>query len=989
MKIIKFTCLALPVALCATAEPALAQSDSDALDEVVVTGTRIRTPNLESPSPITSLSSEDLAYTGRTSIQELVNEVGALVGSEGESEVSNGENFLNLRNLGANRTLVLVDGQRFVSGSGGSSGSNSSAGTSAVDVNAIPLAMIERVDVFTGGASAIYGADAVTGVVNFILKDDFEGLAFNAQYGDAEDGDFEDQQYSLTAGRNFHDGRGNITASLTYGKRPLVPATARADSSTNVHERINNLDGPVPEFVLRPGTQEAFFTNGGARIDPFEIFSEGFNGDGTPFEHGVNVGSFGGTGEIGGDGIPNWLLFAQAIRPENERTILTLKSHYDVSEAFRPYASLIYADVTNAQLEQHSLTVGTNVARDNAFLPASVLAAAGPPDGPPIFYNRWDLDAGVLDYETDKETYRIILGAEGDLTDWLRYDFAFNRGETDRREILRNNRLYDRYLAAVDSVDDGSGNIVCRSNLDPASFNSLPIDFISTSFDPTQGPVTFTAGPNSGCLPFNPFTTDNSVNDAARDWIWQPTTSDLENTQTIVTAYLAGDSSPFFEVPGGAVSFVLGGEYREEESSIVFDEISGSDRTVAWVAGTDLSGKFDVTEAFFEVSAPLFGDVGPWLRGLTVDAAYRFSDYSTIGSTGTWKAGLIWDTAGGFSFRGTVSSAVRAPNVGELFEPRTSISISLAQDPCDIDNVNLGSPTRAANCATALNAIGVDPTTFDPLLGTFFPAIEGGNPELKEETADTQTVGFVWQPGFVEGLSISIDYFNIDIEDAVIRPNQIAIFNACYDSATLDNIFCTLLSRDPTTGAANFVELQSVNVAEIQTSGYEFNAVYQLPTTSIGDLRASLNGTFLDELKIQKSALPILTDDKELFNTDTGGSSPEWVVNFDLGWQYGNWDANYGLNYNSKTLRPPLINAQRDNAANIIDDPFVDPFVNHDLQLGYRFGEGIRVYGGIRNLSDESPDKVQGSLNGPSGRQGFAGRTFYAGVNVSLEDIWN
>ncbi|MEO1248055.1 MAG: TonB-dependent receptor [Pseudomonadota bacterium] len=981
MKIIKFTCLALPVALSATIEPAFAQSANadGTVDEVVVTGTRIRTPNLESPNPITSLSSQDMAYTGKTSIQELVNEVGALVGSEGESEVNNGENFLNLRNLGTNRTLVLVDGQRFVSGSSGSS---------AVDVNAIPLAMIERVDVFTGGASAIYGADAVTGVVNFILKDDFEGLAFDAQYGDAEDGDFEDQQYSLTAGRNFHNGRGNITASLTYGKRPIVAATARADSSTNVHERINNLDGPVPEFVLRPGTQEAFFTEGGARIDPFEIFSEGFNGDGTPFEHGVNVGSFGGTGEIGGDGIPNWLLFAQAIRPENERTILTLKSHYDVSDAFRPYTSVMYSDVTNAQFEQHSLTVGTSVARDNAFLPASVLAAAGPPGGPPIFYNRWDLDGGLLDYETEKETYRIILGAEGDLSSWLRYDVAFNRGETDRRETLHNNRLYDRYLAAVDSVDDGSGNIVCRSNLDPASFNSLPIDFISTSFDPTLGPATFTAGPNSGCLPFNPFTTDNSVNDAARDWIWQPTTSDLENTQTIVTAYLAGESSPFFEVPGGPVSFVLGGEYREEESSVAFDEISGSDRTVAWVAGTDLSGKFDVTEAFVELSAPLFGDVGPWLRGLTVDAAYRFSDYSTIGSTGTWKAGVIWDTAGGFSFRGTVSSAVRAPNVGELFEPRTNISISLGQDPCDIDNVNLGSPTRAANCATALNAIGVDPVTFDPLLGTFFPAIEGGNPELKEETADTQTIGFVWQPTFVEGLTISADYFNIDIEDAVIRPNQIAIFNACYDSATLDNIFCTLLSRDATTGAANFVELQSVNVAEIQTTGYEFSAVYQLPTAGLGDLRFSLNGTYLDELKIQKSPLPILTDDKDLFNTDTGGSSPEWVVNFDLGWQYGNWDANYGFNYNSKTLRPPLINAQRDNAANIIDDPFVDPFVNHDLQFGYTFDESIRVYAGIRNLSDEAPDKVQGSLNGPSGRQGFAGRTFYAGVNVSLADIW-
>ncbi len=985
MKISMFTCFALAVLLSGAWDPAFAQSE--AVDEVVVTGSRIRTPNLESPNPITSLSAEALAYTGRTSIQELVNEVGALVGSEGESEVSNGENFLNLRNLGANRTLVLVDGQRFVSGSS-SAFDTGVGGTSAVDVNGIPVAMIERVDVFTGGASAVYGADAVTGVVNFILKDDFEGLAFDAQYGDAQDGDFEDQQYSVTLGRNFDGGRGNVTASLTYGRRPIVPATARDDSSINVHERVNNLDGPVPEFVLLPGTQEAFFTEGGARIDPFEIFSEGFNGDGTPFEHGINVGSFGGTGEIGGDGIPNWLLFAQAIRPKNERTIATLKAHYDVSETFTPYVSIIYSDIANAQFEQHSLTVGTNIARDNAFLPASVLDAAGPV-GPPIFINRWDLDGGVLDYETDKETYRLVLGAEGDLTDWLRYDVAFNRGETDRRETLNNNRLYDRYLAAIDSVDDGSGNIVCRSTLDPASFNSLPIDFISTSFDPSQGPVTFTPGPGGDCIPFDPFTTDDSVNQAAVDWIWQPTTSQLENTQTVFTAYLAGDSSPFFEVPGGPVSFVVGGEYREEESTATFDEISGSDRSVAWISGSNLSGDFDVTEAFVEVSLPLFADVSPLLAGLTVDAAYRFSDYSTIGTTGTWEAGLIWDMAAGFTIRGTVSSAVRAPNIGELFEPRTAISISLAQDPCDIDNVNLGSPTRAANCATELNAIGVDPTTFDPLLGTFFPAIQGGNPDLKEETADTQTIGFVWQPPFVEGLSLSVDFFNIDIEDAVIRPNQIAIFNACYDSATLDNIFCSLLSRDQTTGAANFVELQSVNVAEIQTAGYEFSSIYQLTDTNVGDFTFSMNATYLDKLDIQKSPLPILTDDKGLFNTDSGGSSPEWVVNFDLNWRYGNWDANYGLNYSSETLRPPLINAQRDDAANIIDDPFVDSFINHEIQVGYLFNDSIRVYAGINNLSDEAPDKVQGSLNGPSGRQGFAGRTFYAGVNASFGDIWN
>lgn len=959
-----------------SAVPIYAQTEK--VEEIVVTGTRIRTPNLESANPITSLAAETLAYTGKTSVQDIMNEVGALVGSEGENEVSLGEHFLNLRNLGINRTLVLVDGQRFVSGD---------SGTSAVDTNSIPLAMIERVDVFTGGASAIYGADAVTGVVNFILRDDFEGIAFDAQYGDAEGGDFEDQQYSLTVGHNFSDGRGNVTGGLTFGTRPLVPATVRADASTNIHERINNQNGTSPEFVLAPGTNEAFFTNGGARIDPFEIFSAGFNGDGTPFNHGVNIGSFAGTGEIGGDGIPNWILFARNIRPENDRLVATVKAHYDVADAFTPYISVIYSDVSSAYLGQHALTVGSNIARDNAFLPASVLAAAGAV-GPPIFANRWGLDGGLLDNEIDKDTQRIVLGAKGDLSDWLRYDVSINRGESDRSQSLSNNRLYDRYLAAWDAVDDGTGNIVCRSNIDPASFNTLPIDFISTSFDPSLGPVTFTPGAGSGCVPFNPFTTDNSVNQAAVDWIYQPTTSELENTQTVITGYLAGDTSHLFELPGGAVNFVVGGEYREEESSTVFDAISGSDRTVAWVAGTNLSGKIDVSEFFLEASAPLFKEAGPLLESLTLDAAYRFSDYSTIGNTDTWKVGVVWNTAGGFTVRGTYSSAVRAPNIGELFEPRTNISISLADDPCDIDNVNLGSSTRAANCATALNALGVDPTTFDPLLGIFFPAVQGGNPDLKEESADTKTIGFVWQPSFVEGLSLSIDYFDIELTDAVISPTDIAIFNSCYDSPTLDNPFCPLLSRDPTTGAANFVELEAVNVAEIQTKGYELSSTYQLSTGALGDFVFSLNATYLSELKIQKSALPGLTDDKGLFNTDTGGSSPEWVTNFDLSWYYGKWDANYGINYNSETLRAPLINAQRSTASTIIDDPFVDSFINHDLQVAYAFRENVRFYLGIQNLSDESPDKVQGSLNGASGRQGFAGRTYYTGLNVSFSDIW-
>ncbi|MDJ0653562.1 MAG: TonB-dependent receptor [Xanthomonadales bacterium] len=970
-------------------QPSLAQASDEegvAIEEVIVTGTRIRSQNLESLNPVTTLDEQALEYIGNTSVQEIVREVGALVGSDGESEQSNGENQLNLRNLGTNRTLVLVNGRRFVGGF---------SGTTAVDTNVIPLALIERVDSLTGGASAIYGADAVTGVVNFVLKRDFEGLALEAQYGDAQDGDFRDQQYSITYGRNFSDGRGNITANLLYGERPLTPATARDESSIGIAEQINNYDnrtvnGVTPRFVLEAGTREAFFTEGGARFDPFNIFSTGFNGDGTPFENGLPVGSFAGTGQIGGDGIPNWILFGHGARPENERIILTATSHYDVSDRFQPYVDLHYSNVDARSLQQHSLTVGSQAARDNAFLPPAVLDAAEAVGYPgPIFFNRWDLDSGLIDQRIEKKTFRIVAGAEGQLNDRFSYDVSVNLGKVDRDITVRNNRMYDRYIAAMDSVvDPATGNIVCRSDLDPGSFNTLPSDFLQTSFDRSLGPVSFTAGPGSGCIPFNPFTTDSASNAAAIDWIWIPTTNSTENDQFVVQGYLSADTSGWFDLPGGPIDFVVGAEYREEESDIRFDAFSGTERVIAQFNGRDLAGEFDVLEAFGEFSAPVLGDTNAFVRGLTVNGAVRWSDYSTIGRTTTWKGGFTFETFGGLTLRATVSEAVRAPNVQELFQERSNISTSLGQfDPCNVDNLDLGTEFRRQNCATDLSALGVDPDSFMPQLGTFFPGITGGNPNLDEETADTETIGLLWQPEFVDGLTLSVDYFDIELQDAVLSPNQQAIFDACYDSASLDNVFCDLIGRDPTTGFANFVEIVAVNVAEIRTSGYELSGFYQLPFESFGDISLALNATRLEKLDVQRTPLPGLTDEVGLFNTFLGNSAPEWVANFDLTWRWGKWDANWGVNYSSETLRPPLINAQRDTAFEFIDDPFVDRFINHDLQVGYSFNDNARIYGGVRNLTDEYPDLVRGSLNGLSGRQGFAGRSFYMGYTQLMPDL--
>jgi outer membrane receptor protein involved in Fe transport len=950
------------------------------ISEVVVTGTRVGTGAPQSSAAVSSRSGRALTDSGKTNAQQILAEAGALVGSGADEERSTGESALNLRNLGQNRTLTLVDNRRFVGGFGGST---------AVDVNALPMALIERVDILTGGASAIYGADAVTGVVNFILKKNFEGLALDAQYGNAEQGAFRDQVYAMTAGRNVQGGRGNVTINYTFGERPNVAASARRGATQGIYEQVNNPDGPSPRFVLMQGTREAFFTEGGAVIDPRGVLSPGgFKGDGTPFVHGRNVGGFAGATEIGGDGARSYTLFNDDIRPGARRHILTVLAHYDVDPRFRPYVDLHLSQVRNTSTNQPTQLVNQPIAPDNAFLPANV-AALAPATG--TILNRWDYDGGLRDLRLTKRTIRAVVGTKGDLGPHLQYDLSFNHGEMRSRASATNARLYDRYLAAIDSVvDPATGRVVCRSDIDPASFTRLRTDALAVAFNPALGPASFTAGRGSGCVPYNPFTADSSVNAQALAWIYQPTVDRVRNSQTVVSGYLAADTAALFELPAGPARAVVGAEHRREESEADFDPFTGSSRNITRINNVDFEGAYEVSELFGEVSLPLLKDAGPLVRSLVADGAFRYSDYSTIGATRTWKVGGVLATTGGLRFRGALSKAARAPTVGELFTPTVNTVTTLGiNDPCATANVGLGTASRRANCETALRALGVNPSAFNPLLGSFFPTSLSGNPALQEETARTSTYGVTWEPAFAPGLSLSADHYDIEISDAVITPTTGAVFNACYDAASLDNIFCALLRREPGTGRASFVQINAVNVAKVYTAGWEFAGAYSLATDRFGRFSAAASASHLQRLELQKTPLPVLTDDRGRFDTDTGGSSPTWVGSLDLGWAGGRWDLNYRMTYSSRTLRNPLTNAQRATAFEVIDTPYVKAYRNHDLQLGYGLRDMGRFYAGVRNLTDERPDKYQGSLNAASGRQGYAGRTYYVGFNLKLDDAWN
>ncbi len=950
------------------------------ISELVVTGTRVGMEPPRSSAALSSRGARALAIAGKTNVQQILAEGGALVGSGVDDERSTGESALNLRNLGQNRTLTLVDGRRFVGGFGGST---------AVDINALPMALIERVDILTGGASAIYGADAVTGVVNFVLKKDFEGLALDAQYGDAEAGDFRDQVYAVTAGRNFGNGRGNVTVSYTFAERPNVAASARRAATLDIYEQVNNPRGPSPRFVLMKGTREAFFTEGGAVIDPRGLLSPGgFKGDGSPFVHGRNVGGFAGATEIGGDGARTFTLFNDDIRPGARRHILTALMHHEVDPRFRPYADLHLSEVRNSSTNQPTQLVNQPIARDNAFLPANV-AALAPAAG--TFINRWDYDGGLRNLRLTKRTLRAVVGARGELGPHLQYDLSFNHGEMRSRALSSNARLYDRYLAALDAVvDPASGQVVCRSDIEPDSFNRLRTDALAVAFDPTLGPASFTAGRGSGCAPFDPFTSDPGANAAALAWIYRPTVDRVRNRQTVLSGHLVADTGALFDLPGGPARVVVGAERRREASDADFDPFTGSSRNITRINNVDFDGAYHVSEIFGEVALPLLENTGGVVRSLAVDGAYRYSDYSTIGATKTWKVGALLVTGGGLRFRTALSKAARAPTVGELFTPTVNTVTTLGiNDPCATANVGLGTSTRRANCESALRALGVDPATFNPLLGSFFPTSLSGNPALQEETARTTTYGLTWTPPFAPGLVLSADHYDIEIRDAVITPTTGAVFNACYDAPSLANGFCALLRREAGTGRASFVQINAVNVAKVYTSGWELAGTYALSTVRGGRFSVSATASYLERLELQKTPLPVLTDDRGRFDTDTGGSSPVWVTNLDLGWAGGRWDVNYRLNYSSRTLRNPLTNAQRATAFEVIDTPYVKAYINHDVQLGYRLPDAGRIYAGVRNLTDERPDKYQGSLNGASGRQGYAGRTLYLGFSLKFADVWD
>lgn len=971
------------------------------LSEVVVTGTRIRVPDYEGSAPVASVSGEALRNAGVTNVTDFLTDQPALVSSTTLQDNSNagdrgsvGLNLLDLRNLGSQRTLVLVNGRRHVA---------AQPGSQSVDINTIPVALIERVDILTGGTSAIYGADGVSGVVNFVLRDDYDGLDMRAQTGWSDNGGGDNNFISFLAGRNILDGQANFTVGAEFSKTGRLGREDREFSSLAGRETLTG----NPDYGQPGEYQQDFFRNaryidtspGGSVYtdlffgslfgDPGSLSGVDFNGDGTPFRDGTYSEGF---VMIGGDG-SQLAAFGTDLIPELQRASLNATFNVELTPKATFFGEFKYVNTQTQFQSQPSFDYGLFVPIDNPYIPQSIYNAATGPGGIAnaiggVLMARDNFDLGFITRDVDRDTYRAVVGLRGDWTDNLSYEVSLNYGRTNETNTEGNNRINERFYAAIDAVDEGefltgtrNGNIVCRSNLDPTAIpiGNLP-GFGSPTFDASTWGTTFTPGANSGCQPLNIFGAGRG-SQAALDWILTESTTRNSVEQFVVNAFISGDTTGLFELPGGPVSYVLGAEYRKEEArslpSLLEVQAANVGYDITWLGeAVPLKGAFEVKEVFGEIYLPLLKDL-PFVQNLTVNGAYRYSDYSTAGGTEAWNVGLRWDVVDSFGLRGSVAQAVRAPNISELFLP-VSQTFATIDDPCDDDNYQAGinPATREANCRAALGLAPNAPYTFNNTTSSSVEGVIGGNPNLDTEEAQTFTAGMVFRPTFLPGFSLTLDYYEIELSNAIQFFTAQAIVDKCYDLPQ-PNQFCDLISRDGTTQFIDGFEQFGVNVASYETAGWDMTVRYLIDpanfgvTQDIGRFGLSLTANKLDKLTfIEDPNDPLSVD-------ETVGQArvPEYQASLDLSWEWRNLFVNYGYSWFDETRR-----------FEGRPDDYIDPAYKnysarslHDVQVRYTLDDRVELYGGVNNIADQQPDR--GLNDYPVGP---LGRYFYLGMNLSL-----
>ncbi|WP_106640662.1 TonB-dependent receptor domain-containing protein [Allosphingosinicella vermicomposti] len=960
-------------------EPALVESAADAeqgeepaQSEIIVTGSRILSPNVASVAPVQAISSEQITEAGVTNIQELLVENPAF-GTPGLTRTNSafltsgtGAATINLRNLGANRTLVLANGRRIVAGI---------PGTSTVDLNVIPAQFIERVDILSGGASSLYGSDAVAGVVNFIYREDFEGVEAEGQYGITARGDAPRYQASLTAGGNLADDRGNVMLHIGYSNEGQLLSRQRSNTVLDDLDTFINVTGDPDDYGV-----------------PYEPFYSSFN----------LAGRFDvrGTAATGDDlmvdpttgAVRNYTSkdgfnrqFYRTIAVPVERYLIAARGHYDLNDSVRLVTEATYSKTKSArQIEPFALDVANiypatgrapietlvnGVAVLNPIVPTAIAAAAIDTDGDglrDIGFARRLGEVGSRSGSTTRDLFRFVVGLDGSfMDDRFHWDVNYVYGATNESQQSTGQVNVVNFRNALEAIPD----------VDDLNNNGSTTDVVCADAQARD----------QGCVPIDIFGIGSITPDALA-WINADSQFLTKITQQVVSANLSGS---LVDLPAGSVDVAVGAEYRKETSSADWDALTNAGLN-AGNAAPDTAGEFDVKEIYAEIAVPILSDT-PFFHKLGVRASGRVSDYSSVGTVYSYSFGADWAPIEDVRFRASYARAVRAPNIGELYTGPSQTFPSGLEDPCEGIGATGGGATgdrcRAdAGVAANIAENGVFTLTQSDRQGV--SGFNSGNPDLNEETSDSYTVGVVINPtsiGALRNLVLSVDYFNIAVEDAIVAPPRQFILNQCYQQG--DDQFCDLIERrqvlsgSNSAGSLQYIDAPLFNGGKLDIEGIDAVLSYQFRLEDItsGRFNARIAYTHL----FGGDVIPIPGAAPDPYVGEIGGAKDRFTAS--LGYREDSWRVNFTGTYIGSSYED-----DQALAPDFEPDTIVIPSEFYlDMQAGWTPVDNYEFYFGVDNLLDnDAPNILSGSGFNVTGTDTAAnvydvfGRRFYAGAKL-------
>lgn len=895
-------------AMTAFTAPAVFAADegADKVERIEVTGSRIKRADMETASPVTVIDASSIISSGATSIDDVLRNMTSAGGAMTNAAVNNGSGGnarINLRGLGDNRTLVLVNGRRMIASGTGAA--------STVDLNSIPVSMIQRVEVLKDGASAVYGTDAIAGVVNVILKRDFEGFEVNVQTGISGQGDADETSIDFTLGNTFD--KGNIVINGQYTKRGEASQADRDFS-----------DCPIAET----SDASALYCAGSGYSQGGHIWGDknhGIVGSGQDGAYAVGDSGYYGHYVVNPDDAskpPVWKAFDDKTVPDlsglggqyhdftdadrynysetsylstpMERLNLSLSGTYEITDSILFFSEAMYSKRwSNQQMAPQPVWNSNSWTYDSSWMTQDLVGLVQ--EGEKLDYGRRVVESGNRYFSQTVDTLRIVVGLEGELDNGWGWDVSYNKGKNDSVDTLAN-------LHNLGSIDDAVMN-----------------------------------------KEFDPFDQASWMGDNIAPYIY----TELNSGGSELDIFAATMSGELMELPAGFLGFAAGYEFRKESAHYTPDSLTSqglaNDPRVEPTAG-----EFDVNEVYAELAIPLLSDL-PLAEQVDLSAAIRYFDYSTFGDDTTWKLGLTWRMTDDLMFRGGMSTAFRAPTVSELYGGK-SPSFEQIKHPA---------------------------TTQDQAEVTV-----GGNPLLTPEEADITTLGLVYSPNFIEGLSFTVDYYDIEITNTITSVDDNYVANQCLGSSgELINTGTALCQASNIaidgTGRISF-ENGLQNIGQTNTAGYDINVAYVFEGLGL-DWKAGLDTSILEEYEeFDPDGNAI---DYRGFITSGTGAYAKLKTNFNLTASGDSWSATYEARY---------IDGM--DSFSCKDDPSecyaptVDSVIYHDISAAYDLTSNVRLSGGVNNVLDEEPPYYSGNNDSNTDPYTYdvLGRYFFVRASVKF-----